>query len=183
MVPGKASPSGRYGSEFKTIHIVEPSPRTKAGLYYFPIENGYLAATSLFDLSYVIGKVPRYAWFGASIHYAFAEHYGWGFMHKLAMLVSDQVAVDAGVFDHDTPAGRHLASFWEDPVEAHARLRLDQFSYDAFLEAIEALWEVELDCETPWIDDGRRNLVLRRKLPPASAEGKPWQPEADHGAR
>jgi hypothetical protein len=86
-------------------------------------------------------------------------------MHKLAMLVSDSVVIDAGVFDGDGPQGRFLQQTW-DGDEPHQRYRRSRFSYQAFLEAIDGLWEVEMECETPWIADGRRTLILKRVLPP-----------------
>jgi hypothetical protein len=166
---GKAYFERRYWGDFERIHAVDPSEQARAGLHMFPVRNLVSSSTSLFEIG-TFDPVPRYGWVGAALHYLFAEFCGWEFMWKLAMLVSDTLVIDAAVLDADTRQGKHLMQTWgrsnphaEEPFEKHRRMT---FSYQAFCETIEGLWKIEVEAPTPWISDGRRNMVLRRILPP-----------------
>lgn len=162
---GKAYFERRYWRGFDKVFVVDPSHLTYHSLMYYPVANVEFLGASLFDLSPRMQPLPKHAWFGACIHYLFGEFHGWAFMHKLAMMVSDTVVVDAGVFDADSPQGSYLSHRWEGE-EPHEKYRRSQFNYKAFLQSIEGLWQVVREHETQWIADGRRSLVLKRILPP-----------------
>jgi hypothetical protein len=162
---GKGYFERKYWDRFNRVFVIDPSEKTRLSFDYFPVRNVSYLGGSLFDLSCRLGPVPKYGWLGASIHYVFGEFLGWGFMHKLAMMVSDTLLVDGGVFDADTPLGRHLLANWEDadPIDEYRR---SQFSFACFQEAIRGLWRVEVERASGWIGEGRRTLVLKRILPP-----------------
>lgn len=162
---GKAYFERKYWRDFNKVFVVDPSQLTYHGLVYYPVANVEYLGGSIFNLSPRFQPLPKYAWLGACVHYLFDEFHGWEFMQKLAMMVSDTLIVDAGVFDRDSTQGKYLLQRWEErePYQKHRRL---QFTFDAFLRSIQGLWEVVSECETPWIADGRRSLVLKRVLPP-----------------
>ena len=155
---GKAYLERKYWSNFDRLYVIDPSEQTRAALEFFPQPNVQYLGASLFNQGVHHQPVAKYAWFGASIHYLFGEFHGWEFMHKLAMMVSDTVVVDAGVFDADTRHGKVFLESWQgdEAFEIHRRA---QFSYAAFCETIAGLWEISGEWPTPWID-GRRTLVM-----------------------
>lgn len=170
---GKGYFERKYWGDFDEVFIVEPSEKSRVALEHFPGENLQLLGQSLFDVSWRHRRdsVPKYGWLGACAHYLFREFYGWEFMAKLAMLVSDTLVLDATVIDGDGPQGRFLADLWRneehhghEPFELHRR---SEMSYEAFRRSIDPFWSVETETATPWIEDGRRNLVLKRRLPPS----------------
>lgn len=168
---GKGYFERKYWGAFNKIYSIEPSEKTQLSFRYYPIPNLEHMGDSLFNVSPRLLSTPKYGSMGACIHYLFAEFHGWEFMYKLAMMISDTLVVDAGVFDADTPQGNRLFESWE-RKGVHQRYRLNQFSYRNFREKIEGLWEVVSEWETPWISDGRRNLVLKRVLPPMIQKSK-----------
>jgi hypothetical protein len=90
-------------------------------------------------------------------------------MQHLAMLISDTLVIDAGVFDHDSRQGMNLMSQWSSRKtigEPFDEFMLESFTYEKFLKEINDLWIVEKEDLTPWTNDGRRNITLKRVLPP-----------------
>ncbi len=169
---GKGYFERKYWGKFDKIYIIDRSDKTRLSLQYFPIPNAEYLGESLFHViwGYRPKVVLKYGWLGASIHYLFGEFHGWEFMKKIAMMVSDTLVIDAGVFDADTPQGRYLLEKWRSEgshdKEPYERYRRSQFSYACFRESIEGLWDVVSEWSTPAIE-GRRTLVLKRILPPA----------------
>ncbi|HEY5914476.1 MAG TPA: hypothetical protein VJA21_28130 [Verrucomicrobiae bacterium] len=161
---GKAYWERKLWTPFEKVYIIDPSENTRLSLSYFPIPNAEFLGTTLFDQHIYLKHTPKYGWFGASIHYLFGEFYGWEFMFKLGMMISDSIIIDAGVFDPDTRHGKVFLDGWKGE-EAFEIYRRSQFSYARFLERIAGIWEVQAEWPTPWID-GRRTLVLKRSLPP-----------------
>lgn len=162
---GKAYFERKYWQQHEKIYVIDPSESTALGLTHFPLPNAEWLGTSLYDAPFHFDRPPQHAWLGASVHYLFGEFHGWHFMQRLAMMVSETLVIDAGVFDADSPQGKFLLeNLWSgtDPCQLY---RHESFSFAAFLEAIEPFWTVEAEWPTDWIDDGRRSLVLRRKLP------------------
>jgi hypothetical protein len=175
---GKGYFERKYWRNFERVYSIDPSTETHRGLAYFPIPNVSLVGSSLFDVFWRDRNepTPKYAWLGACIHYVFREFHGWEFMRKLAMIVSDTLVIDAGVFDSDTPQGKFLLDMWtsaephgKEPFEKYRR---SQFSYPRFLEAISGLWNVAFEAPTAWIADGRRNVILKRILPPVKQKSE-----------
>lgn len=162
---GKLYFERKYWREFDSIYVIDPSDRTRRSLECFPIPNARFVSTSLFDAPLRLTGPPKYCWIGASIHYLFAEFYGWAFLRKLAMLVSDTLIIDGGVFDAQAPQGQYLLEKWTGD-ELFDTYRRSQFSYKRFLENIKGLWTVVHEWPTPWISDGRRTIILKRNLPP-----------------
>lgn len=163
---GKTYFERKYWRGFDKVFVVDPSHLTYHGLMHYPVANVEFLGASIFDISPRILPLPKYAWLGSCAHYLFDEFHGWGFIEKLAMMVSDTIIIDAGVFDRDSQQGSYLIKHWEGE-EPHQKHRRSQFTYSAFLQAIEGLWQVVSEFETSWITDGRRSLVLKRSLPPA----------------
>lgn len=168
---GKGYFERKYWHKFDGVYVVDPSESTHKSFEVSPLFNLAGSYRSLFDLPVHFDAPPKYGWMGASSHYAFGEFYGWSFMQKLAMMVSDTLIIDGGVFDASSQQGEFLLRKWHEeeilgnePFELH---RASQFSYEAFLSATENIWDILFEKPTPWITDGRRNLVLKRKLPPS----------------
>jgi hypothetical protein len=162
---GKAYFERKYWTKNDRIYVVDPSENTRLGLTHFPLANVEYLGGSLYDAALPTDQPPAHGWLGASIHYLFGEFHGWHFMQRLAMMVSDTLVVDAGVFDSDSPHGRYLLeTCWTgtDRCELHRR---ETFSWAAFEQAIAKCWSIVDAWPTEWIP-GRRSLVLQRKLPP-----------------
>lgn len=171
---GKGYFERKYWRNFARIYSIDPSIKTQLNLEYFPIPNFQYLSDSLFHVAPDMSVGVKYGWLGASIHYLFGEFHGWEFMHKLAMIVRDTLVVDAGVFDSDTPQGKVLAENWKVvPGEGvYQKYRQSQFSYGCFRECIKGLWTIVQECPTPWIDDGRRTMILKRILPPVTQKSE-----------
>ena len=175
---GKGYFERKYWKSFDKIYVVDPSDSTHRSLKTLPAPNCEFLGYSLFDVPVHLNVVPRYGWMGASSHYLFGEFYGWSYMQKIAMMVSDTLVIDGGVFDSDTAQGQYLLSLWRseevvgnEPFENNRRLH---FNYQSFLNQTSSLWQVVSARSSPWIE-GRHTLVLKRKLPPViqkSALGK-----------
>ena len=161
---GKGYFERKYWRAFDKIYMIDPSDRTALSLQYFPVRNGELIGTSIFNISPRIPNLPTHCWMGACIHYLFGEFHSWSFMKKLAMMVSDTVVIDGGVFDGDAPQGRYLLEQWQGE-DQHEKQRHAQFSFKQFMSSLDGLWEVVHQRSTEWTTDGRRNLVLKRSLP------------------
>jgi hypothetical protein len=162
---GKAHIERKFWRKFRKIYCIDPADQTRLSLDYFPIANAAYLARSLFGVSH--RTTAKYGWLGSSIHYLFGEFHGWEFMHKLAMMISDVLVVDAAVFEGESAQGQRLLNdIWANEGEAFEKYRRAQFSYASFRKCIDSMWEVVGDWSTPWIDE-RRTLMLRRKLPPA----------------
>lgn len=163
----------KYWTKFDRIYVVDPSERTHLWQRFFKVWNVEILGSSLFDLSFRhrISPIARYGWLGSCSHDLFAEFFGWEFMWKLAMLVTNTLVIDGGVFDRTTPAGEEIVRMW-DADDAHreesaVRYRRSQFTFERFRERIAGLWEILSQHTSPWADDGRKTVVLRRVLPPA----------------
>jgi hypothetical protein len=163
---GKAYFERKHWSRFEKVYAIDPSEKTRLSLAYFPIPNTEWIGGSIFYTSPRLHSMPKYGWLGACIHYLFGEFHGWWFMQKLAMMVSDTLVIDAGVFDSDSVQGKYLLELWQAEDETHEDHRRSRFSYEAFLRSIQGLWEVVSSGETAWVGDGRRSLILKRILPP-----------------
>src|SRR5207245_10315073 len=109
---GKGYFERKFWNKFDKTYVIDPSERTQRSLEYFPISNAQFITRSLFDAPLRLTPTPTYCWLGSCIHYIFAEFYGWAFLQKLAMMVSDTLLIDAGVFDADAPQGQYLRSNW-----------------------------------------------------------------------
>lgn len=162
---GKGYYERRYWGNFERVFVVDPSDKTRLSFHYFPARNVSYLGPTLFKVSPYVELTPKYGWLGACIHYLFGEFHGWEFMRKLAMIVSDTLIVDAGIFEPDTRHGSVMLDSWQGD-EIFEMYRRGQFSFDSFRKAIEGLWEVKWAAPTPWID-GRTSLILKRVLPPS----------------
>lgn len=167
---GKGYFERKYWKNFSQILCIDPSNNTCHSLKHFPVSNVQLLARSLYDAPFHLSPTPKYGWIGAAVHYLFGEFYGWSFMQKLAMMISDTLVIDAGVFDAESPQGKFLMSQWvaeDNPAtEPFEFQRQRDFSWQAFCQRTGDLWEIAFEASTQWIDDGRRNVILKRKLPP-----------------
>ena len=161
---GKGYFERKFWGRFDRIYIIDPSVNTSLSLKYYPIANAEFLAQSLYDAPFYFERAPKYCWLGASIHYLFGEFNGWHFMQKLAMMVSDSIIVDAGVFDGESPQGQYLRDACWNSTEQFEVHRNEDFSFAAFQASIKDFWSIEAEWLTDWIND-RRSLILKRKLP------------------
>jgi len=170
--PGRAYFERKHGRGFETIYAVEMTERGRFALQLLPMPNCELLGASLFEVSWRHRVTPmaRYGWFNACIHELFREFHGWEFMWKLAMLVSDTVVIDGGIFDAGLPRGRALLEGWraEEPHggEPFEVRRAAEFSFAGFLRSLGRMWEVVSDVPSPWADGEARTVVVKRLLPP-----------------
>lgn len=167
---GKLYFERRYWRAFEQVAVVDPAERTRLAVQRdrrFP--NLCYLARDLFSVPSRLPLTPKYGWIGAASHYVFAEQCGWEFLARLAMLISDTLVIDGGVFDGDTPTGQRLLDRWTREIlgsDVLDRRRELAFSYRAFRQALGRLWRVEHEWRTGWVGGDRRGVVLRRDLPP-----------------